>query len=72
MAYDHEELKEKYTIIRKIKSIKSRKEWVHSYNHKIVSYQRQIFYSKDKYIVPNSPTLKYLLLAKKQLSAGNL
>ena len=72
MAYDHEELKEKYTIIRKIKSIKSRKEWFHSYNHKIVSYQRQIFYSKDKYIVPNSLTLKYLLLAKKQLSAGNL
>ena len=48
MAYDHEELKEKYTIIRKVKSIKSHKEWVHSYNHKIVSYQRQIFYSKDK------------------------
>ena len=72
MAYNNEELKEKYTITRKIKSIKSRKEWVHSYNYKIVSYQRQILYSKVKYIVPNSLTLKYLLLAKKQLSAGNL
>ena len=35
-------------------------------------FQKIIFYSKDKYIVQNSPTLKYLLLAKKQLSAGNL